>query len=153
MTTSAIVKADEPLHEQWFMLATARAARPGWRILAARRDLYVELDIPVSESRTQALDRARGYLGNNAHMMSRLYPRHLLIPINYQLAVVEGSAPVADRPEYVPMWPKRMDISGCATEAVGRMRVILGKDKDFARRWSAYRFVPVRIDDAVFIPE
>lgn len=153
ISSAPIVKADAPLVEQWFMLATARAARQGWHTLAARGDLYLELKLPVTQSRSEALDNARSFCDRNPNIVRRLYPKHLFIPINYELLALEGKSRVVDRPEYVPMWPKRMPLCGCVEEAIGRIRITLGKDKDFARKWSGYRFLPVRVDDAVFIPD
>lgn len=135
------------------MLATARAKRPGWMMLAARRDLYLELPLPTCKGRTMALDAARAWAAKNANICRKLYPGCLLIPINLDLVGVDGPLPVQDLPQYVPMWPKRMPMCGAAEEALGRMRITLGADKDFARRWSQHRFIPVRVDDAVFIPQ
>jgi len=147
---TAIVKADHPLSEQWFMLATARPARPGWRILAARGDLYKEMIvIRASQSRSEALDLARDW----ARRHPNTHPGHLFVPINLELMALESTAPVFNSSIYVPMWPKRMPLCANATEARDRIVITKGKDKEFAAKWAAWRFVPVRVDDCYRQPE
>lgn len=149
--TTAIVKAEHPREEQWFMLATGRPARPGWRVLAARGDEYTEVkSLSVHKSRSEALDLARKWACANP----RRFPGRLFIPINLELAAIEADVPTDhDSAFYMPMFPKRMPLCVNAAEAKSRLLITKGMDKEFRRKWATFRFIPVRVDDCYRQPD
>lgn len=139
--------------EQWFALATTRRQlHGGWSILAAKGDAYREIHLQAMlRSRQEALDQALAYSRTSA--AGRIYARHLLIPVRYDVMSIEPAHPAKSAmPPFVPMWPRRMPLCGSATEAIERVRILLGKDPEFARKWARHRFVPIRIDDAIQVP-
>lgn len=151
----AIVQPDARTPEQWFALATLRASRPGWYVLASRGNRYREV-LPRAggepyRTRSQALDETRKWVEANRETVERLYPNHLFIPVNFSVAVEAARPGGQDRPSYFPLFPTRMPLCGSYDEACGRVRVLLGADPGFAERWGSFRFVPVKVDDVVHV--
>lgn len=147
---SVVVRSDVRPTEEWVCLATRRAARPHWRFLAQSAGDYMENRFWMATSRNRLQDLLR----NNLAEVFQNYPGlrgHLFVPINLSVGL-DSLEPVLDVPDYVPMFPRRMPTCGTATEAMERMRITRAKDKRFARKFAGYRFVPVRIDDAVMVP-
>lgn len=148
--TVVLVRPDARPVEEWVCLATRRASRPHWRFLTQHAGGYAENRFWLASSRGKLQDRVH----NNLAEVFQNYPYlrgHLFIPINLSVGL-DALESVVDVAEYVPMWPKRMPTCGTATEAMERMRITRARDKRFARKFAGYRFVPVRIDDAVLVP-
>lgn len=146
-----IVRSDVRFAEEWVCLATRRASRPNWRFLTQHAGNYAENRFWLASSRSKLQDQVR----NNLAGVFQNYPHlrgHLFVPINLSVGL-DSLEPVPDLPEYVPMFPRRMPTCSTATEAMERMRITRGKDKEFARKFAGYRFIPVRIDDAVLVPK
>ena len=51
--------------------------------------------------------------------------------------------------QWVPMHPRHFPVCGSRNECLDRVRIKLGTDPAFKRRWWGWSFVAVRYDDAV----